>query len=176
MLSLLRLPNTVFTMIEAKGSFLIPTLARFTFASTLLIFFWHSAGTKLDGLFTLSFGAYGQIFPRTLEAFGYDLSQFGVIHKLIALGGAYAEYILPAMIVLGVMTRLASLGMIGFIAVMSWVDVFGHNLDADTIGALFDRDAYGLIADQRLFWLVILLTLVIKGAGPLSIDRFIGVK
>ncbi|MBB5515729.1 putative oxidoreductase [Rubricella aquisinus] len=176
MLTLLRLPNLIFDAIEARAGFLIPTLARFTFASALLVFFWHSAGTKLDGVFTLSFGAYGQIFPRTLEAYGYDLSQFGFVHKLIGLAGAYAEYVLPALIVLGLMTRLAALGMIGFIAVMSWVDIFGHGLDADTIGALFDRDPYGLIADQRLFWLVILVTLVVKGAGPLSVDRLIGVK
>ena len=53
--------------------------------------------------------------------------------------GIYAGFILPVLIVAGSMTRLAALGMIGFIVVQSYVDVVFHHVDAATIGALFDR-------------------------------------
>jgi len=29
------------------------------------------------------------------------------------------------------------------------------------------------ILDQRLFWIVLFVTLIVKGAGPLSLDRLI---
>ncbi len=74
------------------------------------------------------------------------------------------------MIALGLFTRLASVGMIGFIGMMSIVDIYGHNADAATIGAMFDRLPYGLIMDQRLLWVFLLLVLVIKGGGPISLD------
>jgi putative oxidoreductase len=89
---------------------------------------------------------------------------------LVVLLGTYAEFILPAMIALGLFTRLASVGMIGFIGMMSVVDITGHNADATTVGAMFDRLPYGLIMDQRLLWVFLLLVLVIKGGGPISLD------
>ncbi len=30
--------------------------------------------------------------------------------------------------------------------------------------------------DQRLFWVAILVTIIVKGAGPISIDRLIKLK
>ncbi len=154
----------------------VPTAARFTFASVLLFFFWNSAKTKLDGIFTLSLGSYAQIFPKKMEALGYDISQVSTLDTLIVYAGTYAEFLLPTLIVIGLFTRLASLGMIGFIGVMTIVDITGHGLDAKTIGAMFDRLPYDLIMDQRLMWLFILLVLIVKGAGPISLDRLIKLK
>jgi putative oxidoreductase len=55
---------------------LLPLLARLVFAAVLLLFFWRSAMTKLGGglagLFQPSDGAYVQIFPRAMEAAGYQ--------------------------------------------------------------------------------------------------------
>lgn len=93
----------------------------------------------------------------------------------IVLAGTYAEFILPALIALGLFTRLASVGMIGFISMMSCVDISGHNADATTIGQMFDRLPYGIIMDQRLLWVFVLSILAIKGAGPLSLDRILKV-
>jgi len=151
----------------------VPLLARFTFAAVLLNYFWVSAATKLDGLFTPSFNAYAQIFPRQMEAAGYDVSGFGVFHWLVIMAGSYAEYILPLLIIIGLFTRLAALGMIGFIIVQTLTDIVGHGLDAGTIGALFDKNSGSLIMDQRLYWVFGLLTLIGMGAGRISLDRLV---
>lgn len=86
------------------------------------------------------------------------------------LVGTYAEFILPILIVVGLFTRLSSFAMIGFIFVMSFVDVQFHGADAATVGAWFDRMHNSAILDQRLLWLFPLVYLLIKGAGPFSLD------
>lgn len=174
---LIGLHNGIFATLSAlTDRWLLATLARFTFAATLLVYFWRSASIKLDGLFTLSFGSYGQILPVKYEAVGYDPSLLSVLDKTIVYAGTYAEFILPALVVIGLFTRLAAIGMIGFVAVQTLVDITGHHADATTIGGWFDRIADSQIMDQRLFWLAILITIVVKGAGPLSLDRFISLK
>lgn len=151
---------------------LLPTLARLTFAAVLLGYFWASAKTKLgDSIFTLSDSAYGQIFPRAFESAGFDSGQLGLWPYLVTLAGTYAEFILPALIAAGLLTRLAALGMIAFITLQSLTDIVGHKVDATTIGAWFDRAPDALILDQRAFWMLTLATLVTLGAGPLSLDR-----
>ena len=150
----------------------LPTLARLVFAGTLLIYFWNAALTKLGdgifGLFSPSLGAYAQIFPKAFEATGYDISQMGWLHWAIAVAGTAAEFILPLLIVIGLLTRLAALGMIGFVVVQSLTDLYGHGV---AFGAWFNGASGDLIADQRAFWILTLLILVFKGAGPLSLDR-----
>jgi putative oxidoreductase len=65
--------------------------------------------------------------------------------------------------------------MIGFVAVQSLTDLYGHGglAHAATLGAWFDRAPDGVILDQRLFWVFVLLLLVFKGAGALSLDRLL---
>ncbi|MHA6325434.1 DoxX family protein [Roseivivax sp. CAU 1753] len=152
----------------------LPLLARFVFAATLLLYFWKSALTKLDGgPFSLSTGAYAQIFPKAFEAVGYDVSQLGLFHWIVVMAGTYAEFLLPALLVIGLLARPAALGMIGFIIVQSLTDLFGHGgiADPQTLGAWFDRVPDGVILDQRAFWCVTLLVIAVKGAGALSVDR-----
>ena len=163
--------------LDRAGDWLLPTAARLVFAAVLFGYYWNSALTKVgDGLFGIlrpSDGAYIQIFPRVVEAAGYDVSQLGPLHWAVVVAGTWAEFLLPVLIVLGLLTRLAALGMIGFVLVQSWVDVVGHNLGAADIGAWFDRLPSALILDQRAFWVLLLLVLVTKGAGPLSLDRLL---
>lgn len=174
---MLDLYDRITARLDRVGDWLLPTVARFLFAATLLIYFWNSAGTKLgDGIFGLlrpSLGAYAQIFPKAMEAVGYDASQLGVFHWAVVVAGTLAEFVLPALIVLGLLTRLAALGMIGFVTVQSLTDLYGHSgiTHDGTLGAWFDGMPDALILDQRAFWVFILLTLVVKGAGPLSLDR-----
>lgn len=161
------------------ANLLLPSLARFTFAAVLLTYFWNSAVTKLgNGLFGLlspSAGAYAQIFPRVMEAVTYDTSQLGWFHWAVVVAGMWAEFILPALILIGLFTRLSALAMIGFVIVQSLTDIVGHGMtDAKTLGALFDRFPDSVIMDQRTLWITVLLVLVIKGGGPLSVDRLIG--
>lgn len=161
------------------GSWLLPTLARFTFAATLLVYYWNSAMLKLgDGIFGIlapSTGAYAQIFPKAMEAVTYDSSQLSWFHWAVVVSGTAAEFILPALIVLGLFTRLAAIGMIGFVIIQSLTDLYGHGgIDhPETVGAWFDRFSDGAILDQRLFWITVLVFLVIKGAGPISLDRIL---
>jgi putative oxidoreductase len=155
----------------SRQDWVLPTLARLVFAAVLAGYFWASGLTKLDGPFTPSDGAYVQIFPRLMESLGYDSGQLGLFHWMVALGGAWAELVLPALIVIGLLTRPAALGMIGFIGVQSLTDIIGHKAGPETIGAWFDRISDALILDQRAFWVLLLAVLIVKGAGPLSLDR-----
>jgi putative oxidoreductase len=176
--TLIALHDRIFTPLE-RADWLLPTLARLVFAGVLLGYFWASGLTKLGdgltGIFQPSLGAYAQIFPRAMEAAGYDITQFGLWHKLVVLAGTWAEFILPLLIVLGLMTRLAALGMIGFVIVQTLTDLFGHGALAhpETLGAWFDRVPDTPILDQRALWFVLLMVLVVKGAGALSLDRIL---
>ncbi len=177
--ALINLHDAVFRRLNGISDCFLPTLARFTFAATLLVYYLNSAKLKLGdgiaGLYTPSNGAYFQIFPKAIEAAGYDPSALGTYHYLVVLAGTWAEFILPVLIIIGLFTRLAALGMIGFIAMQTLTDLYGHGLigQPESIGAWFDRFPDGLIMDQRLFWFVVLAILVFKGAGPLSLDRLL---
>lgn len=150
---------------------LLPTLARLLFAATLFLYYWTSGLTKIGegamGLIRLDSGAYIQILPRVFDAVGYDPSALGLVPRMIVLLGTWAEFALPVLILLGLFTRLAALGMAGFVLAQTWVDVIGHGA---ALGRLFDRHADGLI-DTRALWLFPLILLVLKGAGPVSLDR-----
>ncbi len=159
--------------LDHTGDWLLPSLARFAFAAVLFGYFWTSALTKFDGIFTPSVGAFAQIYPRMFEAVGYDSGQIGAFPHLVVLLGGWAEFALPMLIVLGLMTRLAALGMTGFIVMQSLTDVWGHNADAATLGAWFDRASDALILDQRLMWVVALAILILRGGGPLALDRLL---
>lgn len=163
--------------LDAHSDWALPLAARAVFLGVLAGYFWASAATKFDRFpFGLSDGAYGQIFPRAFEAVGFDSGQLDFLHKMIALMGSWSEIFLPIAIVLGLATRAAALGMIGFIAVQSLTDIFGHGADAATIGAWFDRDSGSLIADQRALWVLLLLILVLRGAGKFSLDAVLARK
>ena len=119
---LISLHNSVFASIGRLGDGLLPLLTRPIFAATLLGYYWNSADTKVwdrkgeEGIFdffTLESGVYAQMFPKQFEAVGYHETKPGFIYDLIAYAGTYAEFLLPLLIVIGLFTRLAALGMIG---------------------------------------------------------------
>lgn len=175
--ALLAAHNAFFRLLDrATAGWLTPTLARLVFAGVLLMYFWASALTKLGdgplGWLFPSAGAYAQMFPRAMEAVTYDVSQMAFWQWLVAVLGTWAEFILPLLIVIGLFTRLAAIGMIGFVIVMSLTDIIGHNADAATVGAWFDKASGSLIVDQRSLWIFVLIVLVVRGAGPISVDRF----
>jgi putative oxidoreductase len=140
--------------------------ARLAFSSVLLGYFWNSAATKLGsgipGILQAQVGAYAQILPPILP--------WGLVVHL----GAYAEFLVPLMILVGLFTRLSSLAMIGFIVVMTFVDIQFHGLDAKAIGMPFDRVQDSIVSDQRLLWVLPLLYLALNGGGSLSLDRLVG--
>lgn len=163
---------------RALARWFVGTAARLVFAAVLFGYYWTSALTKVGpgvlGLFTLTDGAYVQILPAQMEAAGYDTTQIATLPwGLIAATGTYAEFLLPMLIVVGLATRIAALGMIVFIAVQTWTDIAFHGADAATVGALFDRLPGAVIADQRLLWVFVLALLVAQGAGPWSLDALL---
>ncbi len=168
---------SLLSRMNRAGDALLPLLARLVFVGVLFMYFWNSALTKVgDGVFgilTPSLGAYAQVFPKAMEAVGYDVSQLGIFHWAVVTAGTIAEFVLPLLIAVGLLTRLAALGMIGFITVQSLTDLSGHGGIAHegTLGAWFDGASDALILDQRAFWVLCLLILVFKGAGALSLDR-----
>lgn len=176
--TLASLHASAFSGLERIATPVLTTFARFIFAAVLLVYYWNSGTTKLgDGVLGFLFpsdGAYIQIFPKTVEAAGYDFSVLGTFHWAVVVAGTWAEFLLPLAIVIGLFTRLAALGMIGFVAVQTWVDLYGHGGIANgLLGAWFDRVPDSIVLDQRTFWVFVLLYLVFRGGGPLSVDRLL---
>ncbi len=182
MTHLLRLHDAAFAALErALEGWFLGLLARLVFAAVLFGYYWNSALTKvgdgLSGFFTVADAAYFQIVPPVVEAAGYDASAVAFLPwGLIVTAGTYAEFALPVLIVLGLLTRLAALGMIVFVAVQSHVDIAFHGADAATVGALFDRLPNAAILDQRALWTFLLSVLVVKGAGAVSLDRLLATR
>lgn len=174
--TLLRLYAAAVGRIEGlAGDWLLGLAARLAFASVLLPYFLNSAATKVGsgfpGFLIPQSGAYAQILPSIAESVAYDVSQIAVFPwKVIVYAGTYAEFVLPLLVVAGLVTRLAAVATAGFIAVMSFVDIVFHGIDGKAIGAPFDHLPDALIADQRLLWLLPLLVLIVKGPGMVSLD------
>lgn len=156
-----------FSFLAQKG--LEGFVARIVFLSVLFFYFMRSALTKIDG-FLPNASAYAQIFPKTADKLQYDVSLFSAYHHFIVYLGTYGELILPVLVVIGFLSRIASLGMIIFIIVQSIVDIWGHLVDG---GKPFDKISSGIIADQRLLWVFLLVIIVIRGAGSFSIDKLV---
>lgn len=148
--------------------------ARLTFASVLLFYYLNSAWGKLGegffGFLDLGAGAYVSILPKVLEAHNYDPSKLAFPYHLIVYLGTWTEFLLPLMIVFGLFSRIAATGMIFFIIVQSYVDIFHHGLDDRSVGAVFDRMPDAIIWDLRLLWVFVLIILVVHGPGRFSLD------
>ncbi len=172
MTALISTYNNTMEKVDLASNWLTPTLARLVFVAVLLVYYWNSAMLKIDGsIFSPSAGAFGQIFPKAAEAVLYDVSQMTFLQRIVIFFGTVAEFVLPALLLVGLFTRLAALGMIGFVWVQTLTDVTGHNVP---LGSLFDN-AISLM-DQRVMWTFMFLVIVINGAGPISLDRLLRLK
>lgn len=151
--------------------------ARFTFASLLLLYYLNSGVNKLgDGLFGFlnpSVGAYATILPPVFENHGADIATIPFYWDAVVLLGTWAELLFPILIVLGLFSRVAALGMIGFVLVQSYVDVAFHGISGKYLGAMFDRFPDAIIFDQRLLWIFVLAVIVANGPGKLSLDHIL---
>lgn len=160
---------------KLAGSWFLPLLARLVFLAVLFSYFLNSFATKVGegagGFFQVQDGAYFQILTESgLEPFGFDTANVPFLLDLVVYAGTYAELLLPLLIVAGLFTRVAALGMIVFVLVQSFVDINLHGVGAETAGMLFDRDSASLIWDQRTLWVFLLTVLVVRGGGALSLD------
>lgn len=144
--------------------------ARFVFASTLYVYYLNSAKTKVgDGLlgfFQITDGAYIQIAGPAFEAAGYEQSAMPLSAHIMVFMGTYGEFVLPVLVILGLFSRIGAVGMIAFIFVQTYVDTTVHSV---ALGSLFNGQPSEIL-DQRLFWIVPLLYVALKGAGAISLD------
>jgi len=111
--------------------------------------FFLSGRTKVEGFLTLTEDAY------TLFREEYKVPL--VPPEIAAHLAAYAEHFFPVLLLLGLCTRLSALALLVMTAVIQ-IFVYPHAWPT------------------HLCWAGLLLYLVARGAGPLSLDHAIGVK
>jgi putative oxidoreductase len=111
--------------------------------------FFQSGRTKVEGLLSVTDGAVGLFRDE------YRLPL--VEPALAAHAAAYAEHLLPLLLVLGLGTRLAALGLLGMTLV---IQVFVY------------PDAW----PTHLSWAAPLLLLAGRGGGLVSVDRGLGLR
>lgn len=111
--------------------------------------FWLSARTKVDGWFTVSDSAY-MLFREE-----YKLPLLPP--ELAAQMATVAEHVFPILLVLGLFTRLSALALLGMTLV---IQVFVY------------PDAW----PTHLSWAGLMLYLVGRGAGIVSLDRALGIR
>jgi len=111
--------------------------------------FFFSGRTKVEGFLTLTAGAY--------ELFRSEYKLPLIPPEIAAHLAAYAEHAFPLLLVLGLCTRLSALALLAMTAV---IQIFVY------------PDAW----PTHLSWAGLLLYLIARGAGPVSLDHAIGVK
>jgi putative oxidoreductase len=111
--------------------------------------FFYSGRTKVEGVLNVTDGAVA------LFADEYRLPLLSP--ELGAHLAAYAEHLFPILLVLGLLTRVSALALLGMTAV---IQIFVY------------PDAW----PTHLSWAAILLLLVGRGGGAWSLDKVIGVK
>ncbi len=115
----------------------------------LAAIFFLSARTKVDGLLTVTDSTY--VLFR--EEYKVPL----VPPEFAAHMATYAEHLFPVLLVLGLATRLSALGLLGMTAV---IQVFVY------------PDAW----PTHLTWVIAMLYLIGRGAGPVSLDHVAGIR
>jgi putative oxidoreductase len=129
---------------DAASHVLGPSLLLFIARLGIGSIFFLSGRTKVDGLLTITDSA------RNLFQTEYRLP---LLSPEVAVHLAtYAEHLLPVLLVMGLFTRCAALGLFGMTLV---IEVFVY------------PDAW----PTHLSWAAILLPLIAYGAGKLSLDR-----
>ncbi len=110
--------------------------------------FFMSGRTKVEGLLTIT--------PATYELFSTDYKLPFVPPEIAAHAATYSETLFPILLVLGLFTRVGALGLLGMTSV---IEIFVY------------PDAW----PTHLSWAGLLLPLVARGGGALSLDRLLGI-
>ena len=111
--------------------------------------FWTSARTKVEGFLTLK--------PSTFFLFEYEYALPLIPHNIAAYMATYAEHFFPILIVLGFATRFGAAALLVMTLV---IQIFVY------------PGAWAL----HLLWASILIYLMARGAGVVSIDHLIKQK
>lgn len=111
--------------------------------------FFLSGRTKVDGLLTLK--------DSTYTLFEYEYALPLVPPDIAAHAATYAEHGFPILLALGLFTRAGALGLLGMTA---------------TIQIFVYPDAW----PTHLSWTAILLPIIARGPGALSLDHLLGLE
>lgn len=149
----LRQASTRIDLSSRHASEAIALLARIGLAFT----FWLSGQTKIEGLVLDPLGLQVQwgwphISESALELFRSEYALPLVPPDWAALMAATAEHALPLMLILGLGTRVAALGVLGMTLVIQ----------------LF---VYPLAFPTHALWAASALALLVHGGGRLALDR-----
>ena len=137
-------PNPVLTLLRAPDAIIpewvIALVCRFGVAAV----FFLSARTKVEGLITLK--------PETFTLFTYEYNVPLLPPEIAAYLATYAEHAFSILLVLGLLTRISAVGLIGMTLV---IQIFVY------------PDAW----PTHLSWAGPMLYLLARGGGALSLDR-----
>jgi putative oxidoreductase len=111
--------------------------------------FFLSGRTKVDGFLTVNDTAY--------TLFREDYKVPLLPPEVAAHMATYAEHLFPILLVMGLFTRLSALALLGMTAV---IQIF----------------VYPSAWPTHLSWAALMLYLAGRGAGPVSLDRALGLK
>lgn len=111
--------------------------------------FFMSGQTKVSGFLTIT--------PSTYELFRTEYALPLISPELAAHLAAYSEHVFPALLVVGLFTRASALALLGMTFV---IEVFVY------------PDAW----PTHLSWAGLLLLIIARGAGKLSLDRRLGIR
>ena len=111
--------------------------------------FFMSGQTKVSGFLTIP--------PSTYELFRTEYALPLISPELAAHLAAYSEHVFPVLLVVGLFTRVSAMALLGMTFV---IEVFVY------------PDAW----PTHLSWAGLLLLIIARGAGKLSLDRLIGIR
>ena len=134
---------------------LIALIARFSIAAV----FWKSGQTKIEGLaIDIVDGKFSLGWPRLADSavplFRDEYKVPLLSPEIAAPLAAFGEHLLPALLLIGLATRLSALGLLGMTAV---IQLFVYPAAYPTHGV----------------WAAVLLYLVARGPGAVSIDHWL---
>jgi putative oxidoreductase len=150
-----RLIQQFITLCTKLPNSLLAIVARFSIAAV----FWKSGQTKVQGFeFDIVSGQFNLGWPRlsdsVVDMFRDEYRLPLVPPEIAATMAAFAEHVLPVRILLGLATRFSALGLLGMTM---------------TIQLLVYPDAY----PTHGTWAAVLLYLMVRGPGKLSLDHWI---
>ena len=146
MTTALRRPFNLFAdLAEKTPDWLLALAARCGIAGV----FFLSGRTKVDGLLTVSDSAY-MLFA---EEYALPLLPWDVAARL----ATYAEHLFPALLILGLFTRLSAAALLVMVMV---IQVF----------------VYPGAWTAHLSWAALLIYLIARGGGRASLDRLAGLR
>lgn len=150
-----RFTRSIIALFDRIPDSLIALLGRFSIAAV----FWKSGQTKVEGLaIDIVDGSFSLGIPRLSESavvlFQDEYRLPLIPPELAAPLAAFAEHFFPVLILLGLATRFSALALLGMTLV---IQVFVY------------PDAY----PTHGVWAAVLLYLMAKGPGSISIDHWI---